>query len=139
MGLMDMLSGLFGKKAPKSGNGILDSLLPMLMKGGTLGGLSGLVGKFTSAGLGGKANSWVGGGPNEALEPHEVGAALGDDTINQLAKESGKTHDEVKGGLAAMLPNLINGLTPGGSVTAGGLPKLMKGLDFSKILGGLGK
>jgi uncharacterized protein YidB (DUF937 family) len=139
MGLMDMVSGLLGKKTPKSGNRILDSLLPMLAGGGALGGLSGLIGKFSGAGLGAKANSWVGTGPNEALEPHEVGAALGDDTINKLAQQSGKSTDEVKGGLASMLPNLVNGLTPGGSVPGGGLGKMMKGLDFSKILGGLGQ
>jgi uncharacterized protein YidB (DUF937 family) len=135
---MDMLGGLMGKKTPKSGNSILDSLLPMLAGGGALGGLSGLIGKFSGAGLGDKAKSWVGTGPNEALEPHEVGQALGDDTINELAQKSGKSHDEVKGGLAAMLPNLVNGLTPGGSVPGGGLGKMMKGLDFGKILGGLG-
>jgi uncharacterized protein YidB (DUF937 family) len=139
MGLMDMVSGLLGKKTPKSGNSILDSLLPMLAGGGALGGLSGLIGKFSGAGLGAKANSWVGTGPNEALEPHEVGTALGDDTINQLAQQSGKSADEVKGGLASMLPNLVNHLTPGGSVPSGGLGGMMKGLDFSKILGGLGQ
>lgn len=139
MGLMDMLGGLFGaNKAPKSGNGILDSLLPMLLKGGALGGLTGLIGKFSGAGLGDKANSWVGSGPNQPLEPSEVSQALGDDTVGQIAQATGKSHDEVKGGLASMLPNLVNGLTPGGSLPTGNITKMLKGMDFSKILGGLG-
>ena len=139
MGLMDILGGLMGKKTPKTGNALLDSLLPMLLKGGAMGGLGGLLGKFTSAGFGDKANSWVGNGPNTALEPHEVESALGSDTIGKLAKQAGVSPDQAKGGLAAMLPNLVNSLTPGGSLPTGNIGKMLKGVDFSKILGGLGK
>ena len=139
MGLMDMLGGLMGgNKAPQSGNSLLDSVLPMLLKGGALGGLAGLIGKFASAGLGHKASSWVGTGPNADLHPDEVEQALGSDTISQLASKAGISTDQAKGGLASMLPNLINHLTPNGSVPTGNLAKMMKGLDFSKILGGLG-
>lgn len=134
-----MLGGLMGKKAPKSGNPLLDTLLPMLLKGGGIGGLAGLIGKFTSAGLGHKADSWVGTGPNAELHPDEVETALGGDMLSQLAGKAGVSTDAAKGGLAKMLPGLVNGLTPGGSMpSAGGLGKLMKGLDFGKILGGLG-
>jgi uncharacterized protein YidB (DUF937 family) len=136
---MDILGGLMGKTAPKTGNPLLDSLLPMLLKGGGLGGLGGLLGKFTGAGLGDKANSWVGNGPNAALEPHEVETALGSDTIGKLAKQAGVSQDDAKGGLAAMLPNLVNSLTPSGSLPTGNIAKALKGVDFGKILGGLGK
>jgi uncharacterized protein YidB (DUF937 family) len=136
MGIMDMFGGLFGKKTKKSGNPLLDSLLPMLLKGGALGGLGGLIAKFSKAGLGHKADSWVSTGPNQPLEPHEVENALGADTINDLASKAGVSNDAAKGGLASMLPKLIDQLTPGGSVPGGGLGKLAKGLDFSKILGG---
>jgi uncharacterized protein YidB (DUF937 family) len=136
---MDILGGLMGRKAPKSGNSLLDSLLPMLLKGGALGGLGGLLGKFAGAGLGDKANSWVSNGPNQPLEPHEVEQALGSDTVSRLAKQAGVSQDQAKGGLAAMLPNLVNSLTPNGSVPSGNMAKMLKGLDFGKILGGLGK
>jgi uncharacterized protein YidB (DUF937 family) len=139
MGLMDMLGGLLGRKAPKSGNGLLDSLLPMLLKGGAIGGLAGLVGKFASAGLGNKTKSWIGTGDNEALHPDELESALGKDTIGQLANQAGVSHDEAKGGLAAMLPGLINKLSPNGALPRGNLAKHMKGFDFSSILGALGK
>ncbi len=135
MGLMDMLGGLMGKKAPKSGNPLMDALLPMLLKGGALGGLAGLLGKFAKAGLGGKADSWVGTGPNEDLHPDEVESALGGDVLGQLAGKAGVSTDAAKGGLAKMLPNLVDQLTPAGSVPSGGLGKLVKGLDFGKVLG----
>jgi uncharacterized protein YidB (DUF937 family) len=76
-------------------------------------------------------------GANEALEPDEVERALGSDTVGQLAREAGLSTDQAKGGLASMLPGLIDGLTPNGSMPSGNLAKMMKGLDFGKILGGL--
>lgn len=56
MGLLDMLGGLIGRKVPKSRDSLMDALLPMLLEDGPIGSLGGLLGKFTSAGLGGKAN-----------------------------------------------------------------------------------
>jgi uncharacterized protein YidB (DUF937 family) len=132
MGIMDMVGGLLGNK--KTGNALVDAVLPMLAGGG----LGGLLGKFQSAGLGQKASSWVATGANETVSPDEVHQALGDDTIGQLAQQTGMSHEAVKGGLASMLPGLIDQLTPGGSVPAGGLGKigsLAKGLDLGKLFG----
>jgi uncharacterized protein YidB (DUF937 family) len=131
---MDMIGGLLGKK--KSGNPLLDALLPMLAGGGALGGLGGLVSKLTNGGLGDQAKSWVGTGPNQAVTPDQVHQALGQDTISQLAQQSGMSHDEVKTGLAGMLPNLVNQLTPNGSIpNAGSMGSMLKGLDLGKLLG----
>jgi uncharacterized protein YidB (DUF937 family) len=157
MGLLDILKGAMGgKKAPSApqdpisamlgglggGNPLLKMLLPMLMGGGAagalgkLGGLGGLLGKFQGAGMESKVNSWVGTGANEDLSADDVHNALGADTIDAMAKESGLPHDEVKGGLAKMLPNLVNQLSPSGSLPgADQLGGMMKGLDLSKLLG----
>ena len=86
MRLLDMLGGLMGRKAPKSGNPLMDALLPMLLTGGAIGGLGGLLGRFTSAGLGGKAHSWVGTGDNEPLDPDDVEKALGRDEVERIAR-----------------------------------------------------
>ncbi len=139
MGLMDMLSGLLGKKAPKTGNSILDSLLGMLLKGGALGGLAGLLSKFKSAGLGAKVDSWVGGGPNDPLTSDEVTSALGSNVVSEVASKAGVSADQAAGSLASMLPNLINKLTPTGQLPVGNLLTSLKNLDFGSLLGGLGK
>ena len=120
---------------------LLKMLLPMLMGGGALGsqlgGLSGLLGKFSSAGMDNKVKSWVGGGPNEDLSDDDVQQALGDDLLGAMSKESGLPAGQVKSGLAKTLPNLVNQLTPSGSLPgADQLGGLMKGLDLSKLLGG---
>lgn len=135
MGLMDMLGGLMGRRSPKSGDAIMDALLPMLMKKGALDGLGGLLGKFTGAGLGSKANSWVGTGSNEALEPDEVEQALGADEIDRIARDAGVSRDEAKSSLAGMIPGLVDKMSPGGNLPTGALGKVMKGFDFDSILG----
>lgn len=135
MGLMDMLGGLMGRKAPKSGNPLMDALLPMLLKGGAMGGLGGLLGKFTSAGLGGKANSWVGSGENEALDPDDVEQALGSEQLDKIAHEAGVSREDAKGGLASMIPGLVDKASPGGSLPTGNIVKSLKSLDFGSILG----
>jgi uncharacterized protein YidB (DUF937 family) len=135
MGLTDVLGGLMGRKAPKTGDPLMDTLLPMLLKDGAIGGLGGLIGKFTSAGLGGKANSWVGSGDNEALDPDEVEQALGADEVDRIAREAGVSTDDAKRGLASMIPRLVDKASPGGSLPTGNLGKMMKGFDFDSILG----
>lgn len=120
--------------------GLLKVLLPMLMGGGALGGklggLGGLLGKLQAGGLGGKAQSWVGTGANEDVDPDELEGALGTDTVAQIASEAGVSHAEAKSGLAALLPKLIDNVTPGGSLPGGDqLAGMLKGLDLSKVLG----
>lgn len=141
--MSSILGGLLGGAG--GSNPLLKMLLPLLLGGGAsgalgkLGGLGGLMGAFSKAGLGDKAQSWVGTGENEPITGDEVHAALGDDVINEMAEETGMPHDEVKGGLAGMLPNLVNQLTPSGGIPdAGGLMNAAKGLDLSSILGNLG-
>ena len=134
MGLMDLVGGMLGRSSPKSGNPLMDALLPTLMKQGAGGGLGGLLGMFTGAGLGSKANSWVGTGDNEALEADEVEHALGASEIDRIATEAGVSRDEAKSGLAGMIPGLVDKLSPGGSLPTGPLNKAMKGFDFGAIL-----
>jgi len=131
---MDLLGGLLGRRAPKSGNPILDALLPALREKGGLGGLGGLLGKFTGAGMGAKANSWVGSGENEPLDPDEVEQALGSNEVDHIAQEAGVTRGEAKSGLARMIPRLVDQLSPGGSLPTGQLGSSLKGLDFGSIL-----
>jgi uncharacterized protein YidB (DUF937 family) len=138
MGLLDTLKGLLGGGGANTGNPLADMLLKGLSgKGGAglgaiggLGGLGGLLGKFQSAGLGDKAQSWVGTGSNEAVSGDEVEQALGSDAISQLAAKTGMSAGQAKDGLASMLPGLIDKLTPGGQLPTGGLGGLMKGLKL---------
>jgi uncharacterized protein YidB (DUF937 family) len=138
MGLLGSLLGKFGGKM-KTGNPLIDAVLPMIMGGGALGGLGGIMGKFSGAGLGDKAASWQGTGANAEISGDEVESALGSGAIGDIAAKAGMSHDEAKGGLAKLLPGLVDQMTPGGSMpSAGGLGKLAKGLDIGALKGLLG-
>lgn len=134
MGLMDIVGGLMGRRSPKTGNSIMDALLPMLLAKGSIDGLGGLLGKFTGAGLGTKANSWVGTGGNEPLDPDEVEQALGASEVDRIASEAGVSREEAKSGLADMIPGLVDTMSPGGTLPTGNLAQAMKGLDFGSVL-----
>ena len=74
--------------------------------------------QLQSAGLGHQADSWVGSGDNEPISADDLRNALGPDSIHELATQAGISEDEASGGLAALLPELVNQLTPEGRLPA---------------------
>jgi uncharacterized protein YidB (DUF937 family) len=103
------------------------------------GGLDALLGKLRDAGLGSQVDSWIGGGPNEPVEPQRLGAALGDDEVQRLSAKSGLDIGMLLPLLAAFLPQIINMLTPDGKAPEGGLDQATGGgmPDLGGLLGGL--
>jgi uncharacterized protein YidB (DUF937 family) len=80
----DTSAGGLGDLLNKSGLG-------GLLAGGAAGsvlstGLNDLLKQFQQSGQGEVAQSWVGRGPNQSISPQDLGAALGADHINALAK-----------------------------------------------------
>ena len=99
---------------------------------GTGDGLAKLVQQFQQRGMGDVVGSWVGTGQNRAISADEIHAALGPEQIDQFAQQSGLPPQEVSGGLAQILPQLIDQMTPEGRVpaqsdVAGILGKLLGG------------
>lgn len=78
------------------------------------GGLGDLLKQFQQSGQGEVAQSWVGRGPNQSISPQDLGAALGADRINALAKFSGMSRDDLLNGLSEQLPDVVDQLTPDG-------------------------
>lgn len=95
------------------GGPLLGAVLGTIRSGG---GLGGLLDKFRDAGLGDKARSWVGTGPNTPLDPDELERALGHAELRRIADETGLSAGEAGERLAAGLPEVVNHLTPGGAV-----------------------
>jgi uncharacterized protein YidB (DUF937 family) len=92
---------------PQTGGGFLSG-------GGLLAGLTGLVEKLSAGGNVSQVNSWVGPGANMPIQPGQLGAALGQETISSLAAKSGLSEQELLRQLSAVLPQLVNNLTPAG-------------------------
>ena len=80
------------------------------------GGITGLIEKLRASGLGQHAASWVGSGANLPLTGEQLQSALGSDELAQLASGVGLTPQQASGGLAQLLPELVNQLTPAGQV-----------------------
>jgi uncharacterized protein YidB (DUF937 family) len=125
-GLGDLLGGaLGGGGGGRSGGNLLVTLLPLVLMmlqnrgaSGAGGGLGGLLQQLQAAGLGHQADSWVGSGENEPITPDELRNALGPDSVHDLAMQAGISDEEASGGLAALLPELVNQLTPEGRLPA---------------------
>jgi len=80
------------------------------------GGLAGLVQAITGAGYGRQARSWVGTGQNMQISKDDLSQILGQGNVESMGRGSGLSSDATAGGLAALLPVLIDQLTPKGQV-----------------------
>ena len=137
--------------------GLLDSLLSSVLGGGNAGGtqqnalvqlatglitnhssgngLAGLAQQFDKNGLGDLMQSWIGTGQNKAISPDQLHQVLGDEQVQHFAQQHGMQGSQVTTALAALLPQLIDKLTPHGQVPPqNDLQGMLTGL-----LGSLGK
>jgi uncharacterized protein YidB (DUF937 family) len=112
MGLLDDVAGALGGQGG-SGNAALGALGGLVERAG---GVQGIMSKLEAAGLGDKVQSWVGTGDNKAISPDEVKRALGPEEIRGAAERAGVSEDEAASGIAGMLPQLIDQVSPDGKL-----------------------
>jgi uncharacterized protein YidB (DUF937 family) len=116
MGLLDqILSGALGQKQAGGGQGGAMELVMQLVNTYP-GGLPGLLQAFNQSGLGQQAQSWVSTGQNLPISPDQITAALGGGQLQSLARQLGMNQDQAAGGLADLLPQVVDHLTPNGAV-----------------------
>jgi uncharacterized protein YidB (DUF937 family) len=136
MGLFDEVGkGLLGKlSGGEASNNLLDTALGLINNPDS-GGLSGLVQAFKQKGLSDAVSSWIGTGENQPISPEQVQQVLGNDHLQRISEKLGLSNQDISGGLANLLPQLIDKLTPHGALPEGGY--LEHGLDMlkKKILG----
>ena len=135
MGLLDSIKGMLGNSG--GGKDVMSQLAGMLTgKGGDGLGLSRLLEQFKGAGLGDKADSWVGKGENQPLSPAEVQKAIGDDRLAKMSKQTGQSVGSLTTDLSKMIPAAVNKLTPDGKVPdPGDVMNMAKNLDLGTLLG----
>ena len=136
MGLFDQIAGSIGGQILQQlgGGGPQNPLLQM--GAGLLqqpGGLQGLIDQLQKGGLGAQAASWVGTGSNLPVEPGQLQQALGGDWMSALASQLGTSPDQASQSVASLLPDVIDKLTPGGTV--GDLQSLVP-QDLESLFGG---
>ncbi len=123
-----ILGGILGGGGQGGGGGIdLGKIL-----GGVLGGGGGknLVGQLTQGGLGDQLQSWIGTGANQPATPQQFAEAIGPDTINEIAAETGATPEQVSETISQVVPEIVNESSPNGQLDPAALQTTL-----SKFLG----
>lgn len=123
--IAEMLGGL--NKPPASGGqpkepgaqsgalGNLGALLGGASAGSVLsGGLGQLIDRFKQSGQGQAADSWVGRGPNQAIDPTQLEHAIGPDVLNTLSQHTGLSREQLLSRLTRELPTAVDKFTPEG-------------------------
>jgi uncharacterized protein YidB (DUF937 family) len=132
MGLLDgMLKGLLGKVLGGDGsqNPLMDAVLGLITNPQT-GGLQGLIQTFKEKGLGNEVSSWISTGENQPVSGDQIQHTLGGNFIQQIAEQLGSSKSDVSGSLANLLPEIIDKLTPKGSLPES--DELHQGLELLK-------
>ncbi|NVE01486.1 YidB family protein [Massilia sp. BJB1822] len=138
MGLLDQLAGqVLGslgsqQQDPVPQGDLLNSVMGLINQAG---GLPGLLQKLQSSGLSDQVASWVGTGENQPVSGDQIRDALGAENIAQIAQQAGLQSEHASTGLAQLLPQIIDTLTPDGQVPQNEL--LAQGLSLlrGKLLG----
>ncbi|AKM30088.1 hypothetical protein AB870_08215 [Pandoraea faecigallinarum] len=116
-GLGGLLGGLLGGAQSSAAGAGAPATSPGDLIG-SLGGLGGLTQILSQGGLGDAVNSWVGTGANQPVTPDQVAQALGPGgQLQQLAGTAGISESEAAQELSALLPQVVNHLTPNGAVS----------------------
>ena len=140
-GLAEVLGGMAGHGGlgglaaiAASNPKVIQAVLSLLGNDGMVGGLPGLIAKFQDAGLGSVLASWVGSGANEAISGGQIAKVLGDGPLSQVASQLGVDQSEAANHVAAVLPGLLDHLTPHGQPDGGSLGNTS---DLAGMLGRL--
>ena len=129
MGILDNIVGqLFGGK---NQNTLINAVLSTLGNQQT-GGLAGLVDQLSSKGLGDIVNSWVSTGKNLPISPEQLQDGLGSKVLGNIASQAGISQDQVASQLSALLPKIVDKLTPDGKISQADI--MSKGMELLKGL-----
>ncbi|NNG15151.1 MAG: DUF937 domain-containing protein [Gemmatimonadales bacterium] len=125
-----MVSSLGGHGSASPG--LLQALVGMF--GREQGGPAAIVKLFQDHGLGETVKSWTGSGPNQPVSADQVRQVFGEARVKTLGEEAGLAPDEVTTGLASLLPNVMDSLTPDGTMPEGGALKKRLSALAGKLL-----
>ncbi|TPJ88040.1 DUF937 domain-containing protein [Mesorhizobium sp. B2-5-4] len=104
-----------GERDPNNPQG---GMLDQMSRGVAGTALGDILDRFKNAGAGPKVDSWVGTGPNEPIEPHEVEKAIDAQTLEALSTQTGLSREELIARITRDLPDAVNQMTPNGKLPA---------------------
>jgi len=116
MSVMQIASQLLSQKMGSDvSEGQAENALQGLMGGDF--NIGELVSKFSQGGgLASQLQSWLGDGANEGISASSILDIFGGDKVQQFASQLGVSDEEAAGGLADMIPQLIDKSSSGGNL-----------------------
>ena len=131
LGGLGMGQGQSGSGLGNKGGALMLLLLPLAMQWVQRnGGIGGVLERFRNKGYSQQAASWVSTGENEALEPQAVNELMGTEELSRMSQQLGVSQEEVSSGMAQILPEMVNQLTPQGGVPDDGDEVLNRGTSM---------
>lgn len=131
MGLFDdvlAMAGMGSAAQSQQHAGTL-SLIMDFINSPQVGGIAGLQQMFQQKGLGSVVSSWIGTGQNLPISADQLHNVLQGGALQDLAAKSGMDTTQLAGLFSALLPHVVDKLTPNGQVPdASALSQMMKGL-----------
>ena len=132
MGLLDQLAGqvlgaIGGQQDPVQQSALLGGLMALV---NNAGGVPALLQKLQASGMGDQVASWIGHGENQSVSGAQIKDALGEDAVAQVAQQAGVAPEHAANGLAQLLPQIIDKLTPNGQMPDNAL--LQEGISLLK-------
>lgn len=110
-------AGAMGRGGLGGRNAMLLLLLPLAMRWVQRnGGIGAVLQRFQQKGYGPQAQSWVGTGGNQLLDAGAVDEVVGREELSRLSRQLGVPEQEVAQGFAEVLPQMVDRLTPQGSL-----------------------
>lgn len=80
------------------------------------GGIGALAQRFHEKGLGGVVQSWISTGQNQPVDGQQIQNVLGGGQLDALAERFGIPKETLSNGLAQVLPQVVDKMTPNGQV-----------------------
>ena len=93
------------------------------------GGIGAVVGRFQQKGYDQQAKSWVSTGGNQAVMSSAIDEVVGNGELSRLSPQLGVSRQEVSAGMAEVIPEVVNHLTPDGSHTGDSADRLIRGIS----------
>ncbi|MEQ1917217.1 MAG: YidB family protein [Gallionella sp.] len=122
MSIFDSIANAIGNQtgaASGAQGNLLESVMGM-MNDPKIGGLSGLVEKFSQGGLQEQVASWVSTGKNLPVSAEQIQSMLSSTGLQDIAAKFGFNSTDATNQLSQLLPQVIDKLTPNGQVPAQG-------------------
>jgi uncharacterized protein YidB (DUF937 family) len=130
MGMLDDLAkGAMSGMGGSQQSGLAGAILQMLQN--YPGGIAGLMQNFQQNGAANLLQSWISSGQNLPISADQIQQVLGHQQVVQVAENAGISHDEASSGLAALLPQIVDKLTPNGQVPQSG-DLMSQGMELLK-------